>query len=1110
MKTLRFLFIGVLIVALWFLPVFNPIIPALAQTNCTASAPPAGGYTVTVCITSPADGAILTGDTSTTATVTFSGTSPGVRKVVFYMDAAYLLTDYQSPYTFTLPTTKWVDGVHTIAAEAWLRDSFISQRANIVVTFTNGVLTPPVNTRQFQPSMGIVPQNGAPFVVAVGGDGASGETNAVAVANLIQSLSPNLFLYLGDVYEKGSTTEFYNWYGTSSTNFGRFWSITNPTIGNHEYENGIAPGYFNYWDNIPDYYSYNAGGWHFVSLNSNSAYVGVSTGSPQYQWLAQDLAAHSQECTIVYYHHPLFNIGPEGSKVSMTDIWQLMAQNGVSVVLNGHDHDYQRWLPLDGNGQVSAAGITEFVAGAAGHGTQTIASTDSRVAYAIDTNPTAFGVLLLKLNSTGLSFTYQNTTGTILDSGVVPCAKAGADTQPPSAPGNFQATAVSATQANLIWTASSDSTGVSGYTIYRDGVTIATVGASTLTYNDPSLLPNVAYSYSVDAFDLAGNHSDAAGPISVVTPSMPSTLTFVTGADTYVNSGSPTSNYGAAISLRMDASPDLHGYLRFTVQGLAGTPIVSAQLKVYSNSTSSLGIKAVSVSDNSWGEMTMNYNNAPQLESILASSGPITAGTRAGLDVTPYITGEGTYTFGITTDSTTALSLQSRESGGNPALLVLNLQNQTADTTLPTTPTNLTASVGINPLAVQLAWTAASDNVGVTGYTVYRDGVSIATLSGSALNYTDSAVSPLTTYSYTLDAFDAMGNHSVQSASVQVTTPDILAPSVPSNLTAAVGSNQVDLSWAASTDDVGLAGYTLYRDGAAYATLGAAETTFTDFFVQNGLTYSYTVDAFDAAGNHSAQSAAAVATLPDTQPPSTPGAFTATAANSMQVNISWSASTDNVGVAGYSLYRDGVLITMVSAADLSYADLTVQPATTYSYVMDAFDAAGNHSAVTNPVNVTTPVQSSTLVFAPTADSYVSAAKPNVNYGSSTTLRVDSSPTLNSYIRFNVQNLTGRTILRARVLIYVNNNVKTGLNLLSVADTAWGEKQITFANAPAMGTVLGNSGVVKSGTWVTFDVTTAVTGEGAYSFGVTNADATTVGFPSREAAANAPQLILDVQ
>lgn len=87
------------------------------------------------------------------------------------------------------------------------------------------------------------------FVVAATGDGASGE--APAVADEIATRDPSMMLYLGDVYEKGTYTEFSNWYGTPTTYFGKFRSITNPVIGNHEYENGVAPGYFEYWNMDP-------------------------------------------------------------------------------------------------------------------------------------------------------------------------------------------------------------------------------------------------------------------------------------------------------------------------------------------------------------------------------------------------------------------------------------------------------------------------------------------------------------------------------------------------------------------------------------------------------------------------------------------------------------------------------------------------------------------------------------------------------------------------------------------------------------------------------------------------------------------------------------------
>ncbi len=411
--------------------------------NCASSSPASGTYAAQVCISGPVSGSSLSGNVTVTATINISGNSKtGVQDLEFFLDGAYLLTAFSSPYTFILPTTNWLDGNHTLSVAAQMRDKFISQQGTIPVIFNNGVTSLAANTAQFQPATGTTPVNGAPFVVAAGGDGASGEANSTKVTSLIASLQPNLFLYLGDVYENGSPAEFFNWYGTT-TNFGQFRSITDPTVGNHEYLTSGAAGYFNYWNNIPNYYSFNAGGWHFISLNSNLGKLGASGQSAQYQWLQQDLSANAKSCTIVYYHHPLYNIGPEGSTTALAGIWSLLAQYGVSIVLNGHDHDYQRWVPLDGNGNPSPTGITEFVVGSAGHGLQTIVNIDGRVAYSNDTVPAAFGVLLLKLSQSSASFTYQSTNGSILDSGVIPCVNASPVSLAPGAATNGSPLAVS-------------------------------------------------------------------------------------------------------------------------------------------------------------------------------------------------------------------------------------------------------------------------------------------------------------------------------------------------------------------------------------------------------------------------------------------------------------------------------------------------------------------------------------------------------------------------------------------------------------------------------------------------------------------------------------------
>jgi hypothetical protein len=742
--------------------------PAVSQ--CATSSPSGGSYSVTLCFTAPANGSIVNGAVTSSVSVSSTGTFPGVQRLVFYINDAYFLTDFQSPYSFLLPSQKWADGSYILSVEALIRDGYTTaNRASVSLTFSNGNKKTPVNHGTFTPTSGTTPAPGAPFVVVASGDGADGGVSASNVSSLISSLNPNLFLYLGDVYEQGSVAEFYNWYGNQGTNFSQFNSITDPTIGNHEYglHSGGA-GYFDYWNNIPNYYSYNAGGWHFISLNSNAAHIAVNVGSAQYTWLQQDLTANANACTIVYYHHPLFNIGPEGSTTAMSDIWALMAQYGVTIVLNGHDHDYQRWQPLDGSGNPSPTGITEFVAGMAGHGLQTIAGSDTRVVYWNDTVPTAFGALKLELNPSGAAFSFVNTSGNILDSGTIACAKKGPDTQAPSTPNSLNATAASATQMNLAWQPSSDNTGVQGYTIYRDGNSLATVPGSSLAYVDNTALPSTTYSYTVDAFDLAGNHSAQSSPANVTTPVMPPTLTFTVGADTYVNASFPDTNYGSATVFRALSSPDLHGLLRFTVQGLAGYPVMHAHLLVYANTNSSAGISALAVADNTWNETSVTYNTAPALGAVLGSSTSYASGTWVSIDVSSYITGEGTYSFGISTPGSTTLSFAAKESGANVAQLVVDLQQ-------PETPTGLTATAA-SATEVDLSWQPVPD---VDGYTVYRDSVPVASIPATSTAYNDVSVSPSTTYSYSVDSFDVSGNtHSAQSSPVSVTTP-----AMPSSLT---------------------------------------------------------------------------------------------------------------------------------------------------------------------------------------------------------------------------------------------------------------------------------------------------------------------------------------
>ena len=182
------------------------------------------------------------------------------------------------------------------------------------------------------------------------------------------------------------------------------------------------------------------------------------------------------------------------------------------------------------------------------------------------------------------------------------------------------------------------------------------------------------------------------------TPAAGGTFTFISIADSYVESSNPSSNYGSATQIRVDGSPDVHSYLRFNVQGLSGT-VTSATLRVYANSALSAGHDAYSVSNNTWTETGITYSNAPPLGSMIGSSGSVSSNTWTSVNVTSYITGNGTYNLGLATSSSTALSLASRESGANAPQLVIQTQGGTAPTATrtPTSPSNPTQTATRTP-----------------------------------------------------------------------------------------------------------------------------------------------------------------------------------------------------------------------------------------------------------------------------------------------------------------------------------------------------------------------------------------------------------------------------
>ncbi len=274
----------------------------------------------------------------------------------------------------------------------------------------------------------------------------------------------------------------------------------------------------------------------------------------------------------------------------------------------------------------------------------------------------------------------------------------------------------------------------------------------------------------------------------------------------------------------------------------------------------------------------------------------------------------------------------------------------TPETTAPTAPT-LTAS-GTTQTSTVLSWSGATDNVAVTGYIIYRNGVQIGTSVTSP--FTVTGLSPATTYTFNVKARDADNNLSPFSNTVTVTTeaPDTTPPSAPTLSASGTTSVSTNLSWTTATDNIGVTGYDVYQG----STIIGSTTTATTFAVTGltpSTTYTFKVRAKDAAGNSSADSNIVSVTTdaPDTTPPSAPVLSLANkTANT--VGLNWTAATDNLAVTGYDVYQGATLVGSTTTAT-TFTVTGLIASTTYSFTVRAKDAAGNISVPSNTLTVTT-------------------------------------------------------------------------------------------------------------------------------------------------------------
>ena len=254
-------------------------------------------------------------------------------------------------------------------------------------------------------------------VVAAAGDIAPDEAGGhhQKTSDQVLAINPDAVLALGDdQYPDGALEDFQRYYDTT---WGRSKDKTRPTPGNHEYETGAAAGYFDYFGAAArpsgtSYYSFDLGEWHLVSLDAN---IGHDAGSRQEQWLRDDLAATTKRCLLAYWHQPRFSSGiTHGNDDSVGPFWSDLYGAKADLVLNGHEHQYERFGQQNPGAEADPQGIREFVVATGGKDLYPFGSPDPNSEFRDNSN---FGVLRLTLHPTSYDWRFVSETGAVVDSG---------------------------------------------------------------------------------------------------------------------------------------------------------------------------------------------------------------------------------------------------------------------------------------------------------------------------------------------------------------------------------------------------------------------------------------------------------------------------------------------------------------------------------------------------------------------------------------------------------------------------------------------------------------------------------------------------------------------
>lgn len=594
---------------------------------------------------------------------------------------------------------------------------------------------------------------------------------------------------------------------------------------------------------------------------------------------------------------------------------------------------------------------------------------------------------------------------------------------------------------NVVGTASSVAGTITKVEFYVDDGLKSTSTTSPYSYPwDSKTVADGSYTISAKAYDSAGNVATSA-PVSVTVSNAPKA---------YLWCEAEKSSLASPMVSGTDSTASNGVYIYTTVSDSTNVPPTTTGAATLSFNISEAGMYTFWSRTNYGGEFQNSY--------LLQFDG----GTlyKVGNENTGYSTWKWVdwYNGDVSTTNIVKVSL----TAGNHTLKVIGREANTridkfllttdaaytptgqgdadncggGDSTLPTV--TITAPANGSTVSGTVNVTAnATDNVGVARVEFYVDSVLKNTDTTSPYSFPWDSTT-VVNGSHTIDAkaFDTSGNNALDSVTVTAKNGDTSAPSTPTNLTAtAAAYNKVNLSWVASTDNVGVIGYWIIRGGVTIAS--STTNSFSDTSVSPKTTYSYQVVAYDAANNNSAASnTATVATpdAPDGQAPTVPTNLAASVVSSTQINLSWTASTDNVGVTGYDVYRNSTKVATVTTT--TFGDTSLTPSTTYSYYVKARDAAGNLSGASNTVSATTQAPPSNLG---NITGTVSSSAGGVVAGTKISLTVNGSK---------------KTYVTTSLGVYTITNLPAGIYTLKFSATKYISQTVSV-------TVTANTTVTKN-------------------------------------------------